>query len=145
MAVVENETHLRHLQNIANSTSFLAEHIYAPEMILTSWFNVSFVTMTVAMVFYGIAMHKKLAHHAFIELITISLISLSTYYAYIGYMQYDDKIKYAIESCESSKLCSTTTTNKIKNIHNSGTVSGMVTIFINVLIAILIICKSYTS
>ena len=144
MEVVENEPHQRHLQNIANDPSFLADHIYSPEMILTSWFNLSFVTMTVAMVFYGIAMHKTLAHHTFIELITICLIILSTYYAYIGYKQYDDNIKYAIESCGSSKLCSTTNMYNIKNIHHSGTVSSMATIFINALIAILIIYKSYT-
>lgn len=145
MAVVENKTHhRRHLQNIANDPSFLADHVYSPEMILTSWFNLSFITMTVAMVFYGIAMHKTLAHHAFITLITMCLILLSTYYAYIGYNQYDGNIKYAIKSCGSSKLCSNVTMYNIKNIHARGTVSSMATICINALIAILIIYKSYT-
>ena len=85
----------KQLQAIAVSTSFLADHIYTPEMILTSWFNLSFVSMTVAMVFYGIAMQKAIAHHLFIDAITICLISLSTYYAYIGYIQYNEKLKLA--------------------------------------------------
>jgi len=136
-------THHQHLQNISNSASFLADHIYTPETILTSWFNLSFGAMTVAMVFYGIAMHKKLAHHSFIALITVGLISLSIYYTYNGFVQYDSKLKYAMDACMSNEVCSTVNMDQIKTNQRNGILSSMVTISINVLIAILIMYDSY--
>jgi hypothetical protein len=132
-----------HLKDIANSTSFLADHIYTPETILTSWFNLSFSAMTVAMVFYGIAMHKKLAHHLFIEVITVGLITLSIYYTYNGFLQYDAKLQYAMKTCLSNRACSTVNMAQIKTNQRNGLVSSMVTISINVLIAILIMYDSY--
>lgn len=131
------------LKDIARSTSFLADHIYTPEMILTSWFNLSFVSMTVAMVFYGIAMHKAIVHHLFTDAITICLISLSTYYAYIGYIQYNEKLKYAINTCLSNKTCSSVNMEQIKRNQEIGILTGMSTIAINIFIAILIMYKSY--
>ena len=131
------------LNTIARSTSFLADHIYTPEMILTSWFNLSFVSMTVAMVFYGIAMQKAIVHHLFIDAITICLISLSTYYAYIGYIQYNEKLKYAINTCLSNKKCSSVNMAQIKHNQEIGTLTGTSTIAINMFIAILIMYKSY--
>jgi hypothetical protein len=133
----------QHLQNIAKSTSFLADHIYTPEMILTSWFNLSFVSMTVAMVFYGIAMHQTMAHHAFIELITIGLISLSIYYTYNGYMQYDEKLQHATNVCVSDKVCSNVNMEQIKNNQKNVRLISAATVIISLLIAILIIYKSY--
>ena len=94
---MSKDTH-EHLQNIDSSASFLADNIYTPETILISWFNLSFGAMTVAMVFYGIAMHKKLAHPSFIALITVGLISLSIYYTYNGFLQYDAKLQYAMKT-----------------------------------------------
>ena len=131
------------LKDIARSTSFLADHIYTPEMILTSWFNLSFVSMTVAMVFYGIAMQKSIVHHLFIDAITICLISLSTYYAYVGYIQYNEKLKYAINTCQSNKTCSSVNMEQIKHNQEIGILTGTSTIAINMFIAILIMYKSY--
>ena len=131
------------LNTIARSTSFLADHIYTPEMILTSWFNLSFVSMTVAMVFYGIAMQKAIVHHLFIDAITICLISLSTYYAYIGYIQYNEKLKYAINTCQSNKTCSSVNMEQIKHNQEIGILTGTSTIAINIFIALLIMYKSY--
>ena len=130
------------LNIIARSTSFLADHIYTPEMILTSWFNLSFVSMTVAMVFYGIAMQKSIVHHLFIDAITICLISLSTYYAYVGYIQYNEKLKYAINTCQSNKTCSSVNMEQIKHNQEIGILTGTSTIAINMFIAILIMYKS---
>ena len=131
------------LQNIAKSTSFLADNIYTPEMILTSWFNLSFVSMTVAMVFYEIAMHASMAHHAFIELITIGLISLSIYYTYSGYMQYDEKLQYAANACVSDKACSNVNMEEVINNQKKVRLISAATVIINLLIASLIIHKSY--
>jgi hypothetical protein len=133
----------QHLQNIAKSTSFLADHIYTPEMLFTSWFNLSFVSMTVAMVFYGIAMHQTMAHHVLIELITIGLISLSIYYTCNGYMQYDEKLQHAINVCVSDKVCSTVNMEQIKNNQKNVRLISAATVTISLLIAILIIHKSY--
>lgn len=132
------------LQNIANSPSFLADHIYMPETILTSWLNLSFVAMTVAMVFYGIAMHKTLYNHIYIELITIGLILLSIFYTYNGYTQYDSKIQYAMHACMSNKTCLAVNMDQIKNNQKNGLLSSIATISINLLIAMLIMYKSYT-
>jgi hypothetical protein len=131
------------MRDIAESTSFLADHIYTPEMILTSWFNLSFISMTVAMVFYGIAMQKAIVHHLFIDAITICLISLSTYYAYIGYIQYNEKLKYAINTCQSNNTCSSVNMEQIKHNQEIGILTGTSTIAINMIIAILIMYKSY--
>ena len=139
---MSKDTH-EHLQNIASSASFLADNIYTPETILISWFNLSFGAMTVAMVFYGIAMHKKLAHPSFIALITVGLISLSIYYTYNGFLQYDAKLQYAMKTCLSNKLCSTVNMEQIKNNHKNGLLSSIATIGINLLIAILIMYDSY--
>jgi hypothetical protein len=143
MAVGGEHGSHQHLQNIAKSTSFLADHIYTPEMILTSWFNLSFVSMTVAMVFYGIAMHQTMAHHAFIELITIGLISLSIYYTCNGYMQYDEKLQHATNVCVSDKVCSNVNMEQIKNNQKNVRLISAATVIISLLIAILIIYKSY--
>ena len=143
MAVVGEHRSNPHLQDIAQSTSFLADHIYTPEMILTGWFNLSFISMTVAMVFYGIAMHQTMAHHAFIELITVGLISLSIYYTYIGYMQYHDKLKYAINACQSNKTCSSVNMEQFKNSQTNVRLISAATVIISLLIAILIMYKSY--
>lgn len=140
---MDNDPH-HHLQNIAGSTSFLADHIYTPETILTSWLNLSFGAMTVAMVFYGIAMHKKLAHHSFIALITVCLILLGVYYTYNGFVQYDAKMQYAMNACLSNKLCSSVNMAQIKNNHKNSLLSSIATIGINLLIAILIVYDSYT-
>lgn len=130
-------------QSFANSPSFLGDNVYSSEMILTSWFNLSFSSMTLAMVFYGIAIHKNLAHHAFVELITIGLISLSIYYTWIGYIQYKLKLKRATDACVANKACSSMNLNVIENNDMFVTLSSMITICINLLIAIVIIHKSY--
>ena len=130
-------------QEFANSPSFLGDNVYSAEMILTSWFNLSFCSMTLAMVFYGIAIHKNLAHHAFIELITIGLISLSIYYTWIGYIQYKLKLKRAINSCVANKACSAMNLNVIENNDKFVTLSSIMTIGINVLIASIIVRESY--
>ncbi len=130
-------------QAFAKSPSFLGDNVYSTEMILTSWFNLSFCAMTLAMVFYGIAIHKNLAHHAFIELITVGLISLSIYYTWIGYIQYKLKIKRATDSCGANKACSSKNLNVIENNDKYVTLSSMMTIGINLLIASIILRESY--
>lgn len=131
------------LRDVASATSFLADHVYTPEMILTSWFSLSFGSMTVAMVFYGIAMHKTLAHHLFIEAITIGLIALSIYYTYTGFVQYDKKLQYAMVACMSDDVCSTGRMDQIKSSQTSVTLSSTATIVIDVLIASLVMFQSY--
>ena len=139
---MSKDTH-HHLQNMASSASFLADNIYTPETILTSWFNLSFGAMTVAMVFYGIAMHIQLAHPSLIELITIGLIALSIHYTYNGFVQYDAKLQYAMKTCLSNQACSTANMEQIKTNHKNVQLSSIATIGINLLIAILIIYDSY--
>ena len=99
--------------------------------------------MTVAMVFYGIAMHKKLAHPSLLALITISLIALSIHYTYNGFVQYYAKLQYAMKTCLSNKACSTANMAQIKTNHKNVQLSSIATIGINLLIAILIIYDSY--
>lgn len=130
-------------QNIDTVASFFSEHIYTPEIILTSWFGLSFSSMMLAMVFYGIAIHKNLAHHAFIEVITIGLISLSIYYTCIGYMQYDLKIKHATDACFANKVCLDANLKVIENNVKFVMTSSVITIVINVLIATVIVYNSY--
>ena len=144
MKMGETSSHQhQHLQNISNSTSFFSDHVYTPEIILTSWFNLSFSSMTLAMVFYGIAIHKNLAHHAFIELIALSLIATSMYYTYNGYTQYNLKIKYAMDACLANESCSDMNASVIKNNREYVMGSSMMTMTIDALIAAVIVYKSY--
>jgi hypothetical protein len=130
-------------QEIDNSSAFWADHVYTPEILLTSWFNLTFCSMTLAMVFYGIAIHKNLAHHALIALITIGLISLSIYYTWIGYIQYKLKLKYTLDGCFAKNGCSKMNLNVITNNNKYVTLSSMMTIGINLLIASIILRESY--
>lgn len=130
-------------QEIDNSSAFWADHVYTPEILLTSWFNLTFCSMTLAMVFYGIAIHKNLAHHALIALITIGLISLSIYYTWIGYIQYKLKLKYTLDGCFAKNGCSKMNLNVITNNNKYVMVSSVITIGINLLIAIVIVRESY--
>ena len=99
--------------------------------------------MTLAMVFYGIAIHKNLAHHALIALITIGLISLSIYYTWIGYIQYKLKLKYTLDGCFAKNGCSKMNLNVITNNNKYVMASSVITIVINLLIAIVIVRESY--
>jgi hypothetical protein len=143
MGKTESHQSRQYLQNISSSASFFSDHVYTPEIILTSWFNLSFGSMMLAMVFYGIAIHKNLAHHVFIELIALSLIATSIYYTYNGYMQYNLKMKYAIDACRSNESCSTINLNVIGNNKKYVMVTSIITITIDALIAIVIVYKSY--
>jgi hypothetical protein len=143
MGKTETTESRQYLQNISSSASFFSDHVYTPEIILTSWFNLSFSSMMLAMVFYGIAIHKNLAHHVFIELIALSLIATSIYYTHNGYMQYNLKMKYATDACRTNKSCSTINLSVIENNQKSVMVTSIITITIDALIALVILYKSY--
>lgn len=140
---METDQTRQYLQEISKSLSFFSDYVYTPEIILTSWFNLSFSSMMVAMMVYGVGIHKKLAHHVLIELIALSLNAISIYYAYNGYIQYSLKIKYATDVCLTNKICSTMNLNVIANNNKFIMGASIMTIAINVLIAMFIVYKSY--
>jgi hypothetical protein len=128
----------------------LSDNVYSPEAIYSAWLNLSFFSVTAAMVFYGITSsitdgkNKRLnVHPALVAFIAIGLILVSVSYVYAGIYPYYRRMTIAINKCEKNKKCFEENLNEIKNLRLQLTLVGIATIFLESLIALLIIWNTY--
>ena len=125
----------------------LSENVYTPEAIFSAWLNLSFFSVTAAMVFYGLTTgnnrHRLIAHPALIAFIAIGLILVSVSYVYIGVYPYYKRMTNSIDLCILNKDCNKNNLDEIKQLRNSLTFIGVATIILESLIAILIIWQTY--
>lgn len=125
----------------------LSENVYTPEAIFSAWLNLSFFSVTAAMVFYGLTSGKNrnqlIGHPALIAFIAIGLILVSVSYVYIGVYPYYKRMTNALDLCILNKDCNKNNLNEIKQLRNNLTLIGVATIILESLIAILIIWNTY--
>lgn len=122
----------------------LTDNVYSPEAIYSAWLNLSFFSVTAAMVFYGLTSNKSiLAHPALVSFIAIGLILVSVSYVYFGIHPYYKRMTIAINKCQNDKQCFQENLNEIKNLRMQFTLVGIATIFLESLIALLIIWNTY--
>lgn len=125
----------------------LSENVYTPEAIFSAWLNLSFFSVTAAMVFYGLtsgnSRNRLIVHPALIAVIAIGLILISVSYVYIGVYPYYKRMTKALDVCVLNPDCNKNNLNEIRGLRNNLTLIGVATIFIESLIAILIIWNTY--
>ena len=122
----------------------LAENVYEPESIFSGWLNLSFFSVTAAMVFYDLTRRKSLlSHPILVAIIAIGLILISVSYVYFGIYPYYKRMSLAIDKCISNTNCSKVHLDDIKRLRNELTIIGIGTIIMESLIAILIIWNTY--
>jgi len=121
----------------------MAESVYTPKTIFSSWLNLSFFSVTAAMIFYDMTRRKSLpAHPILVAMIAIGLILISVSYVYFGIYPYFKRMSIALDKCSSNSECSKQHLEDIKRLRNEFTLLGIGTIVIESLIAILIIWQT---
>lgn len=122
----------------------LAENVYTPEAIFSAWLNLSFFSVTASMVFYDLTKRKTLpSHPILVAIIAIGLILISVSYVYFGIYPYYKRMTIAINKCNSNTNCNKDHLGDIRRLRNEFTIIGIGTIFMESLIAILIIWNTY--
>jgi len=131
--------------NNQNESEFsLAENVYTPEAIFSSWLNLSFFSVTAAMIFYHLTQKKSIVGHPIlIAMIAIGLIIISVSYVYFGIYPYYKRMTLAIDKCNLNQECVKNNINDIRKLRNEFTILGVGTMIVEILIAILIIWQSY--
>lgn len=110
-----------------------------PEALFTSWISLSLITVTVAMIFYGIADSKNIMHPVLTAILAIGMMCISISYIYSGVYLFKNKMDYLIEKCQENSVCKTTGMDRMIYIKNHLLFLGISTGFFELLITLFVI------
>ncbi len=116
------------------------ELVNEPEAMFTNWISLSLITITVAMIFYGIADNSN-AYPLLSSFLAISLMFIAIMYIYSGTHLFLDKMALMIKGCEENKVCFPQV-NRIKYIKNRLLFLGIATGIFELFIALFVVWKT---
>ena len=91
--------------------------VYAPEELLTYWFNLSIFLFTTATIFYNLAITKVFKkYNRLISLTAIIGSVISFFYMFLALRPYNDRMNYAYYLCETNPKCSEYQKKEILNL-----------------------------
>ena len=114
--------------------------IYSPEVILSSWLNLTLISITTCLVFYHMTRLKTIEMEPHIALIfSLILIIISMSFTIVAIFPYNNRINDIIDLCKKDKLCKKYTLNEINKVKYSFIGLAILTIVIEIGIGVLII------
>lgn len=136
-------SNLESTQQIETKPLFFSEEIYAPEALFSAWLNLSFFSVTTALLFYHMTQSKSIeADPRIAALLAISLMAISCGYVYYSVGPYIERMNYVANRCRVLKECSDTQVDSIIRHKRIYQMLGYGTILIETIIAILILYKT---
>jgi len=124
------------------SSTSSVEMVYEPEALFTHWISLSLITVTVAMIFYGIADSKNIMHPVLTATLAIGLMFISIFYIYSGVYLFKNKMDYLIAKCKQNNACKIDGMERMLYIKNHLLFLGLSTGFFELLIAFFVIWNS---
>ena len=113
--------------------------VYAPESVLAGWLNLSFFSITTALIFYHMTRVKSLEMDARIAgVFAIILMAVSVCYTMFSIRPYAERIKFVIDQCLLEEKCSDPQAQRLKMIYFQYVVLAIVTTVIELCITFVI-------
>jgi len=122
---------------------YFSEELYAPEALFSAWLNLSFFSVTTALLFYHMTQAKSIeADPRIAAFLAISLMLISCGYVYYSVGPYIERMDYVANRCKVLKECSDRQVDSIISHKRIYQMLGYGTIAIETFIAILILYKT---
>lgn len=122
---------------------FFSDELYSPEALFSSWLNLSFFSVTTALLFYHMTQAKSIeADPRIAAFLAISLMVISCGYVYYSVGPYIERMDYVANKCRVQKECSNKQVDSIIRHKRIYQILGYGTIAIETIIAILILYKT---
>lgn len=123
---------------------YYSDELYTPEALLSSWLNLSFFSVTTALLFYHMTVSKSLeADPRVAAFLAISLMVISCAYVYYSIGPYWERMSHIQKVCKDLKECSDEQVESIRRHKNIYASLGIATIAIEVVVAVLILFKTF--
>lgn len=124
---------------------YYSDDLYTPEALFSSWLNLSFFSVTTALLFYHMTVAKSIeADPRIAAFLSLSLMGISCAYVYFSVGPYWSRMNHIQQMCVDLKECSDAQAASIRQHKNIYISLGFGTIFIEVVVAILILYKTYS-
>lgn len=123
---------------------YYSDDLYTPEALFSSWLNLSFFSVTTALLFFHMTVSKSIeADPRIAAFLSLSLMTISCAYVYYSVGPYWRRMNHIQNTCKELKECSDEQVESIKNHKNIYVALGFGTIAIEVVVATLILYKTY--
>ena len=123
---------------------YFSDEIYTPEALFSSWLNLSFFSVTTALLFYHMTVAKSIeADPRIAAFLSLSLMGISCAYVYSSVGPYWQRMNHIQKACKDLKECSDEQEESIQRHKNIYVALGFGTIAIELIVAILILYKTY--
>ena len=124
---------------------YFSDDLYTPEALFSSWLNLSFFSVTTALLFYHMTVAKSIeADPRIAAFLSLSLMGISCAYVYFSVGPYWQRMNHIQQTCIDLKECSDLQAESIEKHKNVYVSLGFGTILIEVVVAILILYKTYS-
>jgi hypothetical protein len=122
---------------------FFSDDLYTPEALFSSWLNLSFFSVTTALLFYHMTQSKSIeADPRVAAVLAIALMLISCGYVYFSVGPYLERMDYVAHKCEVLKECSDKQQHSINRHKHIYMMLGYGTVLVESIIAFLIIYKT---
>ena len=122
---------------------FFSDELYTPEALFSAWLNLSFFSVTTALLFYHMTQAKSIeADPRIAAFLAVSLMVISCGYVYYSVGPYIERMDYVANKCKVLKECSTKQVDSIIRHKRIYQILGYGTIAIETIIAILILYRT---
>lgn len=122
---------------------FFSDDLYTPEALFSSWLNLSFFSVTTALLFYHMTQSKSIeADPRIAAILAIALMLISCGYVYFSVGPYLERMDYVAHKCEVLKECSDKQQHSINRHKHIYMMLGYGTVLVESIIAFLIIYKT---
>lgn len=122
---------------------YYSDELYAPEALFSSWLNLSFFSVTTALLFYHMTIAKSLeADPRVAAFLAISLMTISCAYVFYSMGPYIQRMDHLQAQCKALKECSDEQTESIRRHKVIYKWLGYGTIGVEIIIALLIVFKT---
>ena len=149
------DTHRKHKAiAAANSTSLAKEgtldllysgRVYGPESVLAGWLNLSFFSITTALLFYHMTRVKSLEMDGRVAgIFAMILMAVSISYTVFAIGPYSERIKFIVDQCIAEEKCSNAKAANLRNIYYQYIALGVITSVIEVCISYVVGRKTWT-
>jgi len=130
-------------QYVGSKQLFFSDELYTPEALFSAWLNLSFFSVTTALLFYHMTQAKSIeADPRIAAFLAISLMLISCGYVFYSVEPYIERMDYVAIKCRMLKECSDQQVKSIQSHKRIYQILGYGTIAIETIIAILILYRT---
>ena len=123
---------------------YYSDELYTPEALFSSWLNLSFFSVTTALLFYHMTVSKSIeADPRIAAFLALSLMTISCAYVYFSVGPYWQRMDHIQKTCVDLQECSDDQAESIRQHKMVYIALGFGTIAIELVVAGLILYKTY--